>query len=394
MATTRSDGSEASGGAVGDPRPPVFDLGLYLASVARSVPAALLIGLLVGVVAGFVASGFRDEYTATTTVSVGTPARAERDAATMEALAAGMSEYVTDERARYFIEERMGEPVSLHGWRPSVEVTTSKIPGVLEVVTRSHAGPVSATKMGALAVEAMNLQADEARETVLAPVVEATQEEIDRLNDEIDARLRVDRTADTSDLLRLIYEARSTPEELRLAYPTATIISQDAGSGDVTWPKPLATGLVAGMATALIAALILGVRNLRAGRRTDVIWARSAAHRHGAVVDVDSALLNALPPLTEAAVSAVLSAGGTVVVLGESDPVEPPLGAGSKEYRLVNFSLTEPWWREVPVSDVDLGVVVVNDGSAKGSAANAALASFSEVGVPVRVAVRSQGSIR
>ena len=208
METASTDGRGTQAGTRGD-RPPVLDLGLVISSLARSLPAAIVIGLVVGVLAGIIASTFRDEYTATTTVNVATPGREERDAATMEALAAGMSEYVTDERARFFIEEGVGEPVTLYGLRPSVTVTTSKIPGLLEVNTRSQSGPLNAAKMGDLAVEAMNLRSVEAREQILEPVSEAAQKEVDRLNEQIDARRRLDRQADTSDLLALIYEARA-----------------------------------------------------------------------------------------------------------------------------------------------------------------------------------------
>lgn len=388
METASPDASASSAGTGRNYRPPVFDLGLILASMWRSLPVALVIGIVVGLLAGLVASTFRDEYSATTTVNVATPGRAERDAATMEALAAGMSEYVTDERARFFIEDGVGEPVTLYGLRPSVVATTSKIPGLLEITTRSHSGPLAAARMGNLAVQAMNLRADEGREEVLEPVVEAAQEEIDRLNEQIAARRRIDSTADTSDLLALIYEARAGAEELRTAYPTATIVAQTGGA-DPSWPAPVATGFVVGATATVIAVLVLGLLRLRGGRRTDAIWARAAGHRHLAVVDVDSASSDELPPLTEAAVSAVLSAGGTVVVLGETEPIEVPSGDGVDAGRLVIAPYDALWWREVPAADVDLGVVVVDENSENGKTAGAGLASFSEVGVPARVAVRT-----
>lgn len=377
-----------SNAAAPNSRPPVFDLGLFLAAGARSLPLAITVGLVVGVLVGLVASGARSEYSVTTTVSVGTPSRAERDAATMDALAAGMSEYVTGQRARYYIEENSGEKVSLKGLRPSVEITTSKIPGVLEIVTRSHSGALAAAKMGELAVEAMNLRSTEAREEVLKPVAETAQKEIDQLNEQIQARRRLDDTADTSDLLQLIYEARSTTEKMRAAYPTASIIAQDDAGGEPTWPKPLSTGLLAGISTALLTALVVGSLRLRRSHRTDAIWARSMGHRHGAVVDIDMASPRALPPITEAAVSAVLSAGGTVVVLGSMELVEPPLGSGSEKLQLVVVPHDELWWRDLPASEVDLGVVVVDQGSREGEVAEAGLASLAEVGVPVRLALR------
>lgn len=392
METASTDGRGTQAGTRGD-RPPVLDLGLVISSLARSLPAAIVIGLVVGVLAGIIASTFRDEYTATTTVNVATPGREERDAATMEALAAGMSEYVTDERARFFIEEGVGEPVTLYGLRPSVTVTTSKIPGLLEVNTRSQSGPLNAAKMGDLAVEAMNLRSVEAREQILEPVSEAAQKEVDRLNEQIDARRRLDRQADTSDLLALIYEARAGAEQLRTAYPVATIVAQSGGTGP-SWPKPFQTGLVAGLATTALAVLVLGLARLRRGRRTDSIWARSAGHRHSATVDIDQSSRTGFPPLTEAAVTAVLSAGGTVVVLGDVDPVEAPRASGAQEGRSVGASFDDPWWREVPATDVDLGIVVVDNRSADGKAAEAALASFAEVGVPARVAVRLQGTVK
>lgn len=388
METASPDARASSAGAQRNNRPPVFDLGLLMSSFLKSLPVAIVVGIAFGLVAGVITSTFRDEYMATTTVNVATPGRAERDAATMEALAAGMSEYVTDERARFFIEEGVGEPVTLYGLRPSVQATTSKIPGLLEITTRSHSGPLAAATMGDLAVEAMNLRSIESREEVLEPVVEAAQEEIDRLNEQIDARRRIDRTADTSDLLALIYEARAGAEELRTAYPVATIVAQTGGTGP-SWPKPLSTGFVAGISAAVIAVLVLGLWRLRRGRRTDSIWARSIGHRHGAAVDVDTASPDTLPPLTEAAVSAVLSAGGTVVVLGQTEPIEVPTRQGADEGRLVIVAYDEPWWRDVPVVDVDLGVVVVDERSANGRSAEAGLASFSEVGVPARVAVRA-----
>lgn len=390
METASPDVRASSVGTGRNYRPPVLDLGLLLSSMGRSLPVALVIGIAVGLLAGVVASTFRDEYTATTTVNVATPGRAERDAATMEALAAGMSEYVTDERARFFIEEGVGEAVTLYGLRPSVAATTSKIPGLLEISTRSHSGPLAAAKMGNLAVEAMNLRADEAREEVLEPVAEAAQQEIDRLNEQIEARRRIDRTADTSDLLALIYEARAGAEQLRTAYPTATIVAQTGSTGP-SWPAPVSTGFVVGITATVIAVLVLGLLRLRRGRRTDAIWARAAGHRHLAAVDVDSATSDELPPLTEAAVSAVLSAGGTVVVLGRTEPIEVPSGDGIDAGRLMIAPYDDPWWREVPAADVDLGVVVVDDRSTDGRTAEAGLATFSEVGVPARVAVRTPG---
>lgn len=394
MAAASSVTSESA--TVYEPRsksqPPVLDLGLLFMAVARSLPWAIGLGLVVGLVAGGIASGFKNEYSVTTTVSVGTPARAERDAATMEALAAGMSEYVTDARAQFFIAEETGEPVSMYGLRPTLAVTTSKIPGLLEVVTRSNTGPLAASNMGTAAVEAMNLRADESREAALAGVADAAQEEIDLLNEQIAARRKIDSSADTSDLLQLIYDARSGTEQLRTAYPIALMVSQDDGGGEPTWPKPGATGLVAGIATMLIAVLVLAVVRIRRSRRTDRIWARSVGHRHGAVVDVDEARTPALPLLTEAAVSAVLSAGGTVVILGEAEELDFPLGASVAEYCLVTANFDDPWWREVPASDVGLGVVVVDLKSSLADRAEAGLATFSELGVPARIAVRAPES--
>ena len=374
------------------PRPAVVDLGLVLRSVARSVPVALAVGLVVGVAVAVWLSTLPPSYTATTTVSVATASRAEQDASTMNALAAGMSEFVGDSRARELVEQRTGEPVVLGGRRPTVQVSTSSIPGFLDVVTRSQTGPTAAVDMGTAVVEAMNRRADELREMSLAPVAAVAEEEVSDLNQQITARRRIDPDADTSDLMRQIYEAKGRTESLRAAYPSARIVAQDDGGGEPTWPKPLATGTVAGLSAALLVAIGLGLLRLRRGRVVDRLWARSVGHRHGARVDVDRAPLGGLPPLTEAAVSAVLSRGGTVVVLGGAGLADPSPGDGAPGGRLLAADLEEPWWRRLPASEVDLGVVVADYGAPTAGAAEAGLATFAEAGVPARVAVREQGT--
>lgn len=380
------------GASVRSPRPPVVDLRLVFGALLRSLPLALAVGVLAGALVAFGYSTALPVYTVQTTVTVGTAARAERDAATMDAVAAGMSEFVTDARARELIEERSGEPVLLGGRRPSLEVTTSRVPGFLTVVTRSTSGSEEASRMGTAVVYAMNTRAEELREEFLAPVVESMDEEISTLREQIAARRQTNRDADTSDLARLIQDARSRVDTLRASYPTASIIAQDVGSGQPTWPTPLRTGAVVGIAVTLVLAAVLGFVQLRRGRRTDRIWGRSVGHRYGAVVDVGTAPPDRLPPVTEAAVSAVLSAGGTAVVLGEADSIDPPLDGRSDGYRLLVAGHEAPWWREIPASDVDLGVVIVDGGSLEGRVAETALAAFTEAGVPTRVVVRQSGA--
>ncbi|WP_163375832.1 hypothetical protein [Dietzia sp. Alg238-R159] len=369
-------------------RPPAVDLRLLFGAYLRSLPVALVVGAIVGIIVAFSYSRATPVYSVETTVTVGTAARAERDAVAMDAVAAGMSEFVTDERAKEIIEDRSGEPVVLAGRRPTVEVSTATVPGLLKVVTRSESGSDAAARMGTAVVEAMNTRAGELREQFLAPVVDSADEEIADLEDQIAARRQSDRNADTSDLARLIQEARSRTDTLRATYPTANVIGQDVGSGNPSWPTPLRSGAVAGIVVTLAAAAVLGAVRLRRGRRTDKTWAQSVGHRYGSVVDVDAAPPTGLPALTEAAVSAVLSSGGSAVLLGDVDPIVPPPDDRSEEHRLLVASHGEPWWREVAASAVDLGVVVVDHGSRNGRAAEKALAALVEVGVPTRVVVR------
>lgn len=386
MATGGAPDEATSGGVGRASRPPVLDLGLILQAFARSLPAAIGIGLAVGLLVALAYTTVRPTYTATTTVSVDTVAREERDAATMSTMAAGMSEFLTDARSMSLLENRSGEPVVVGGLRPTVEVTTSNIPGYLTVVTRSNSGPESALEMGVAVVDAMNSRADELREQSLASATRSSQREIDELNEQILTRQRAE--ADTSDLTRLVFEARSRLENLRAAYPEARVIAQNDSGGGPTWPKPMESGAVAGIVATLVAAAVLASLRIRRGRRADRVWARSVGYRYDSVVDVDVAPPGELPPLSEAVVSAVLSAGGTVVVLGELEPFEPPVDDQNEAARLLVTGYDSPWWRELPASGVDIGVVVVDLGASTSRAAEAGLATFREVGIPARVVVR------
>lgn len=384
--SSRSDSTPKEAERVSSP--PILDLGLLASAFARSLPLALAVGALISVLVGVVFASVTPTYATTTTVTVGTPSRAEKDAATMEALAAGMSEFVTDSRVRYYVQERSGQAVTLQGLLPDIEVSTTKIPGVIEVITRSKVGPDAASAMGRLVVDGMNLRANEVRDEFLASVEESTQKQIDDLNKQIALRRDIDPKADTSDLLRLVYEARATTATLQAGYSSASIIAQDDGSGQQIWPKPFGTGAVAGLVVTLVLAVGLAISRLRRSRRADSVWARSIGHRHGSVVDIDTASHRGMPPLTEAAVSAMLSAGRSVVILGAVTPVETPRGEGATGARLVVAPWDCPWWRELPASDVGLGVVVVDQGDRSPGRAESGVASFAEVGVPSRVVVR------
>ncbi|MFL0578392.1 hypothetical protein [Dietzia sp. 179-F 9C3 NHS] len=379
-------------GETGSGRPPVLDLGLMIRAFVASLPLAAVLGVIVGVLVAVILSGIAPTYTTTTTVTVGTPSRAEKDAATMEALGAGMSEFVTDDQVRHFVEAQTGEKVTLSGLFPTVEASTTKIPGVIEIITRSTTGPLAASKMGRVTVDAMNLRANEVRDEFLASVDEATQEQIDDLNEQIKARRRIDPKADTSDLLQMIYDSRAQTQMLRVGYSSASIISQDDGGGEPTWPKPVATGVVGGLVVLLVAATLLAAFRLRRSRRTDVVWARSMGHRHGSEIDVDAAAEDGLPVRSDAAVSGVLSRGGTVVVLGDVDLGTPPLGKGVESARMLVADYDEPWWRDLPVADVALGVVVVDAGGSSTREAEQCLSTFTEVGVPTRLVVRRRGA--
>lgn len=369
----------------GTGRPPVLDIGLLLRAFVKALPLALVIGAVVGVVTGLILSSIRPTYATTTTVTVGTPSRAQQDADTLEALGAGMSEFVTDERVRYFVYERTGEEVSVNGLFPSLEASTTKIPGVVEIITRTKTGPLAATAMGSAVVDGMNLRANEVRDEFLGTVDEATQEQIDDLNEQIAARRRIDPRADTSDLLSLIYDARTRAETLKVGYSSASIVSQDDAEGAPVWPKPVASGLLVALVVTLLGAVVLAALRIRRSRRADALWARAMGHRHDSVVDVDNAPENGLPLRTEAAVAAVVSRGGKVVLLGDVDPGDL---AGEKVH-VAEYA--DPWWREIEVSEVGLGVVVVDHGAASPRAAESGLAGLDEVGVPTRLVIRRSG---
>lgn len=388
------EGSVAAGtgGASADGAPRegarrVLDPALFGRAFLRGMPVAVALGVIAAAIAVVALPQVTPIYSAKTVVRVAAPGKAVAELPGVEAPGSEYAAFIDDDAFLAAVSRQVGETVGRGGVMPDIEISTTNVPGVLEIITRSGTGSEKAAEIGDVAVRKMNEKGDEVRGEFLGPIEGVIQRRIDDLSARIAEVRGADPLADVQGLLALVYDAEKYRGELRARYPRMEVIARSGDAGGSRWPAPLATGAVVGTTVFLVAGVVLSVMGLRRRRRVDPLWARVVAGRYGAETEIDVAPAGELPALADAAVATTLSRDLSVVILGGpvGDLVPEPVG----EARVFRADLADPWWRRIPPSQVGRGLVVVDVGAEVGAAAEAAIRGFTETGVPVRLVVRT-----
>ncbi|OMC29725.1 hypothetical protein A5740_17275 [Mycobacterium sp. GA-1841] len=124
-------------------------------------------------------------------------------------------------------------------------------------------------------------------------------------------------------------------------------------------PRPVAEGLVAGVATLLVAAELLVWLRGRFGARPNRVWARKAAQKHRAQFGFGDSGMSGLSPSAVAAMARARQAHRPALIL-RGEAVSSPLWNGPESgdgstWREV--SLTDQWWRTMPAGTEAIVVV-------------------------------------
>lgn len=370
--------------------PPLVDLMPLLTAFRKILPLALGLAVVVGAVVGGLASLEEPAYKVQTDIRIATADQTDRTPETMQTIASAYGATISDRSVQEAIESKTGQKVTLQGMSPSVNVGAAKTAGMLTITTQANS-PQAARDLANAVVEAISRRATDIREETLRDSNAATQARIDLLQGEIDARLAADPRAQVMDLRNSIQEIRRTQEVQRLSFPTVTRISQTGGDAPSS-PQPVMNGLVAGLATFMVAAVALSILRLRRSSRTDELWALRMNRKYGTTVERCTGRAATPNPQTEAAIAATLFEGGTVVLLGDVElPEELSRKArhSSAQGSIVHGAVDAPWWREVPPVAVGLGVVSVQDNAKGAAVARDAVAGLADAGVPTRIIIHS-----
>ncbi|QGU05707.1 hypothetical protein CETAM_12380 [Corynebacterium comes] len=375
-----TDPRPASGQVPASPTAPApLDLGLIFAAFLRSIPVALVIALAAAGITFLVLSRMDPVYEVKTEVSLGAPADASLDPETRARLGSLYALIANDPATRDLVKDETGLD------DPWVTATETAVPGVIEVATR--AGSVGQARAAAESVIGSMILRSDAFSSQSARVrAEDAERRIVALQEQIDARRAEDPAAAVADLEDQIGLIRQENREFRPQQVQPFVLSQSDNDGDQVWPRVWSTTLVVAMLVFLLAQIPLTIWRLRRHRRADGLWLRMIGRRF----EVDrelSAAGGGLTPLAEARTAAVLAHGGNVLVLGESDAGETFHSHGPGHLHQASWSAS--WWRELPPSDVQLGVVVVDKGERRANLASTAVERLVKSGVPTFVVVRS-----
>lgn len=359
--------------------PAPLDLGLIASAFLRSLPVALTIAVIAAGVTLVVLSQTDPVYEVKTRVAVGSPTAPGLDAETQERLGTLYSSIATDETTRDLLEEETSQT------DPSVLAGETAVPGVIEVRTR--AGSVDeARSMAETVLKSMTLRSTFFYSESARIRMEEAERRTTLLQEQIDTRRAANPEADVTDLeneIRLISEETGGIQPYQVQ---PLVVSQSDNDGARVWPQMWATSLVVAMLAFLLAQVPLIIWRLRRPRRADDLWLRMMGRTFG-VEGESAAVGGGLTPLAEARAAAVLAGGGNVLVLGDSADGEK--FRTEKPNRLHHASWLASWWRELPPSDIQLGVVVIDERDRRVSRAGTAVERLVKSGVPTFLVIRS-----
>ncbi|WKD57209.1 Chain length determinant protein [Corynebacterium capitovis DSM 44611] len=370
-------------------------IGVDLSAGFRAIKESLPLTILVTVLAALAATGLlwlRDPvYKSEAVVLVATPSRNEQTADQLAVQSRAFGGVVNDDSAKRGIEESTGLEVSTAGLTPNVKVISSEsAPGTLTISTRAHS-PEAAKKLGDAVIEQMRSRAASVRDDSLADFEANYQAQIDQIEARQKAVLAVDPMADITEFQTRLYQLRAAADEPRLNHVAISQLSQETDSSKSAALRPILTGTVLGVLIGLITLVTLVLVKLSRTRTVNQVWLRRVDARAGVTVDAtrDPEAENpgrSFPPKTDAIVAAIRRSGSNVVLITEEGTslVDAPMPCLPSEFVR---KLTQPWWSDLDLDDVELGVIVIHEGAPVTALVEKNLDVFDSLGIPVRVVV-------
>jgi capsular polysaccharide biosynthesis protein len=174
-----------------------------------------------------------------------------------------------------------------------------------------------------------------------------------------------------------------------------TILSTPQQNPDPVSPRPLSEGLVAALATLIVAAELIVFLRSRVGTKPTRAWARPVAQKYRARFDADTTDDGVLSPLAAATLAQNQRDGRAVaILLGDKavapKPVVPADSRGTVPRPILRpMPLTGEWWQTVNLGRVAAAVVIVSVAGSDRKAAERALRQLADIGIPTILVVQS-----
>lgn len=362
--------------------PASLDLGMLWVAFLRALPIALVLGLLIGGATALVLDRRDSVYEVTATVSLGVLSDGD------------MPQWVIERAEPVYLSiaqdrETVNQVSTATGVEdPQISASASSVGGVIRITGEGS----DVEQAGAVVDEVVSIlvgRSARMHETAMFTSSRQAEELTAPLRRQIADRRAEEPAADVSDLeWQIEMISRDMTERVPEVIPPVEVSRTDNG-GEPVQPRPLQTGLVVGMAAALLAAIPLTWRRFRHQKRVGRMWLRGLRHRYG--VETESAPFNGgLSPLAEARAAETLAAGDAVLHLGRAGSLAHLESASSG--RVHEVAWQDRWWREHPPTDIGLAVVAVTKRSKQLRDVEDAVAHLSATGIPTIVALnRSTG---
>lgn len=357
--------------------PAPLDLGMLWVAFLRALPFALFLGLVAGAVTTVAMDRREPVYEVTSTVSLGVLSDSDIPQWIIERAEPVYLSIAQDRETVEHVSTVTGIP------DPRISATAGSVQGIIQI-TAEGADVAQARSIVDETVTALIRRSARMHETAMFAASSQSEELTAPLRRQIVERRAADPGAPIDDLewqIELISREIATlvPE---IVPPVQ--VSQTDNGGEPVRPQPLQTGLVAGMATALLVVLPLTWWNFRRPRRVGRMWLRGLHNRYG--VDTESAPFDdGLSPLAEARAAEVLAAGNTVLLLGRTGSLEHLTDGESGHVH--EAAWLDPWWREHPPNDVGLAVVTVSRRTRQLREVEQAVDHLTATGIPTMVAL-------
>lgn len=357
--------------------PAPLDLGMLWVAFLRALPLALVLGLAAGAATTVALDRRAPVYEVTSTVSLGVLSDADMPQWVIERAEPVYLAIAQDREMVEHVSAVTGVP------DPRIRARAGSVQGVIQI-TAEGADVTQARTIADETVTALIRRSARMHETAMFAASSQSEELTAPLRRQILDRRAADPAAPVDDLE---WQIELISREISALVPEVVPpvqVSQSDNGGEPVRPQPLQTGLVAGMAVALLAALPLTWRNFRHPRRPGRMWLRGLRNRYG--VETESAPFNdGLSPLAEARAAQALAAGDTVLLLGHTGSLDHL--AGRENAHVHEAAWLDPWWQSHPPNEVGLAVVTVSRRTKELRDIEQAVDHLTATGVPTLVAL-------
>lgn len=391
--------------------PPPIDLAGHMRELGRALLPAVIIAALVGAGVFYLRSELTDKQYAASIVAEIEPVQALVPGdAFIEQMRAPFIELATDRGVLDQVLSQVDAGMDAAELASSVELSPGTSPALLTVTVTTRSPELAAD----LAEAMVSTMASTASDNAIRDSQERTDEgqsAIDAKQAQVNALPADDpnRAASLSELAEL--RTRQSELEAAASGDRLVVLSNPEQSTTPVSPKPVSEALVAALAALIVAAELIVLLRGRLGRTPSRSWARRVSRKYGA--HFDQAAGDTMPPVVASRIAAIergdrpasrsarhaAPKGDSVILLlvGDGAVFESTRGQGpttGHHEATAAFGLSEQWWQDTDVGDVETVVVLVSKRGRDKKAATAALRRLGDFAIPVHLVLQNKTSTR